>query len=209
MKKNVKYSSAESVTFRGEQAVLIKGKYIDQDIEHHCWIAPHKGYSVLRIAAVRTNPASPERAVCMCTDNEIALDERSGIWFPSKVHVQVFDDGKLLDERRADIHTAEFNRPIPAEVFSLAGLDIDAGTPVYDSEQAKSLMWSGTTLTDNYSGPVPKEWKDQAVPLSRAEVGGGVRSPEPGGNPWWVYAAAAGLAAIGLALLALARRTRR
>ena len=206
----VKYLTAEPVLFRGEDALLVEGEYVAGTSVHRCWLVPAKGYSVIRFEwSERPAATGGPRKMYVEIDNELRQDAPSGIWFPRRSHARRYTtDGILAGDYLTDVEVAEFNRSPDPSVFTLAGLKLSPGVPVFDNAVGTSQFWDGTKLAKSYKGPLPPEYKDIAKPLVASPSQAVNKTPDPTRMPRWVYLVAGGLAMVGCALLALARRAR-
>lgn len=206
----IDYRSAERVTFKGEDAVLIRGVYVKYGFHRRCWIAPAKGYSLLRLETSEGPEVTPEQPIGGSVETELAQDAASGVWFPKRVRMQSFDKGELHSEETIEVKVAEFNRPLDPAAFSLKGMGLTPGTPVIDTLAAATpLFWSGEAVTRTYSGPIPPEMLSQAIPAAKmpaADADPPTQPADPTRTPWWVYLLAGVLGVVGCGLLVLARR---
>lgn len=203
------------VTFRGENAVLVEGVNGKGPGVRRSWIVPDKGYSVVRLESSHPPQAAEgPRKVYFEIDNEYPSDVRDGVWFPKRSRVRRYDSaGVLVYESTTEVEVADFNRPPDPSVFTLAGLKLSPGVPVMDQSGGRPKFWDGTKVVASFKGPMPAEYQPLAKAAAAAKSSPAAAptaptTPDPTRTPPWVYAVAAGLAAVGCGLVALARRAR-
>ncbi len=146
------------------------------------WIAPSQDYSIVRAAVVPESCGGNLVSRIECHNRKYG---DPGIWFPHRVRYERFLDGKFYYEVVVTVHAARFNQPVDDKVFTLEGMDIPRGTPVFNL----SSRWQGHEMWDG-SKIVPVRMHDPAGDLDAEGSEGGV--------PWrgLTSAVALGLAAL-------------
>lgn len=126
-RKNVRVSKA---TLRGKNCFKLEFDSL-YGSSFAYWIDPGKGDSVVR-ARLTFDPGTDHQAT-RTVDSEVVLLEGTNVWYP-KTYRFVKDD-PAVDPDTANVEEAEIrvialNEPLAPDWFSLATMDIPAGTPV-------------------------------------------------------------------------------
>lgn len=102
-------------------------------------------------------------------ESDVALHEKSGVWFPSQVRYVLVSQGKKVEEEVTHVDVVSLNEPIPERVFSLAGMGVPIGHRVMDltDESSNAKVWDGEKIVRVHGLP----------PLADGEVTGTSRSP--------------------------------
>lgn len=148
------------------------------------WVAPSKGYMLLRIGVTDMNPGS---GISTVVENELRQFERGGIWYPKTCVCTRTDKGKVVRKGVVRTTSAEFN-VIDDSVFSLAGMGLKDYVVVdYRKPDGTSTTytWKGQKLTDFVQ---PKFVLPQ---------------PPESASRKWLYGLAGGLAALAFAAFGL------
>jgi hypothetical protein len=142
------------------------------------WIDRARGPSLVRIELVQGPENDPTKETYSVVQ-EIEVMKVEGGWYPRSVHTTQNRDGKLVDEERVTVKSAEFGKPLPVNTFTLEGLGLPAGQELlFDSKTIKK--WDGKKVGD-------ATVVDNAV--SHSVVGAGI--------DWWVPVVAAVGAVLG------------
>ena len=156
-------------------------------------IAPDRGYSVLETSVQSDIP--PKKPMIDKVVSEVQQYGPEGIWFPkTSVYTRQLDDEVVMTETY-EVVRAEFNIPVAAETFTLAGMDIPAGTMVAENPRRNpTRFWDGEKLV--IQAELPGVRPQAMQPL--AEVS------ETGTN-WWLLGLANGLVLLSITLFAVRR----
>ena len=94
------------------------------------WFSPEVEPGPTRVFTVRT---------------EVALDERTQIWFPSRTHYTAVVDGETTQDEVAEFRIVSLNEPLAESIFTLGGMGVPAGRRVLDAVQpsATDTIWDG------------------------------------------------------------------
>ncbi len=122
------------------------------------WIAPSKGYSLLRASEVEPYGDSKIEDSIQCEVEQFGAQQ---IWYPSRVYYERKLDGEKVMSSTLTTTHAEFNQPIDAALFTMAGMDIPAGTMVVEQPRNPDggREWNGKELvlmgrkSPTYTGP--------------------------------------------------------
>lgn len=177
-----------------------------QDTKMSCWLRPDQGMNPVKYDS---EPADPKTGIRQTTMIDYARDAGTGVWFPKSVAHTRVSGGIVLHDSRMTVEKAEFNRPIPNEVFTLAGLGLKNGTPIklpevkgigneptWQDGKVDKERTSSKQAAEYYS----KLWEAQTTP------------PVPDSPPpsrWPYFTGAGGLALMGGGLLYWAVRRKR
>ena len=88
---------------------------------------------------------------------DVALDEESGIWFPSAWHYERNNDGKPFKWQTGSVKDVVLNKPIPEELFDMhdikiipAGVQVswfaDIVPPPHGAKRSGELIWDGNDI---------------------------------------------------------------
>jgi hypothetical protein len=97
-----------------------------------CWLRPDQAFRPTRITTQGGTPpgGNPAKRHLQETTAEYTLHKPSGAWLPKTfVHIRKFGDDIQVDQR-VELDFRSVNEPIPDKVFTLAGFDLQIGTPV-------------------------------------------------------------------------------
>jgi hypothetical protein len=117
------------------------------------WIAPNRGYSILRIQV--EPPPIKDTVVVDTMDCEVVeyqIDDTSlepaTVWFPKNVVYQRMLDGNVGIKETLTVLSAHFNGPISQEEFTLSKMGVQAGTSVLEhpAHPEYSRMWDGEKI---------------------------------------------------------------
>ena len=85
------------------------------------------------------------------------------IWFPAEMDLRSYRDDEIVAHEIWRVESASFNQSIPADVFTLAGLQMDKNTHVFGSHLERPSqdhhLWDGEKLVEP---PI--------VPLSQGKI---------------------------------------
>ena len=123
------------------------------------WVNPQKGFNLIR---ARTTGVSEHGKIVDVMSTELAQypSGHGDVWFPSSVWLHRELPNGICCEWIVRVESAEFNRPVPSELFTLAGLDLPVGALValpqeQRSNQADSIergprrrKWDGDSLVE-------------------------------------------------------------
>ena len=120
----------------------------------HYWIAPDQHYSVIRAEREGVHPKGSR--IGDSIQCKLKQYEAGGVWFPETVVYQRRVDGELRMEEVTTVKEAEFNIDLNPNVFTLAGMDVPAGTSVLEtpSHSDGTRMWDGSKLVPKGGGPL-------------------------------------------------------
>ncbi|MDR0703502.1 MAG: outer membrane lipoprotein-sorting protein [Planctomycetaceae bacterium] len=123
----------------------------------HCWIAPSKGYSVIRFEIRSTDGIYYEY-----TDLKVQEYKNSGIWYPYYSKFERYENNELTISEEMDIDVISINEPIDDKYFSLASLNIPPGTMVADPELGRgNYVWDGKEVVSEdfyrYGSGIPQQ----------------------------------------------------
>lgn len=193
------FSQADEVV-AGRRLVRLRGQ-LRPGANKTIWIDPDRGPAVVKVesAGRNMNPKLPDYRSVM--EVEPARDEVSGAWYFRSCKKTVrLHGGKDADET-ITVQTMEINRGIDPAVFTMAALNIPAGTPAQiGNSAADAWYWDGTRMVSRAEYRKRPEFMAayKSVPPTPA-------APPPAADPrWWQYALAAVLAAAGLFAVARA-----
>jgi hypothetical protein len=163
------------------------------------WIDPERGPSVVRVEYTGPSPKPGGQDFRSVMEVAPAQDPVTGVWyFSSYTMNSIFGDENDVRER-ATVKAVELNRGIDPAVFTWAGLNIDAGTPVMRYADKNTVSFQG--YWDGKREVGEKEYR------KRPDYLAGLRHPLPPapagpvpttGPSGWQYALAAVLAVAGL-----------
>jgi hypothetical protein len=129
------------------------------------WIVPAWGHGVAKVDITFVGP--PNTVSAESVESEFARFGAAGIWFPKKCHYRQTVNGKLIDQEVVEVTVKSLNQPIPAVVFTLAGMDIPKGTSlVVGGKRPDILRWDGQATETH---PL----KNQTAPLNPTDAGKG------------------------------------
>jgi hypothetical protein len=160
-------------------------------------IAPERGHSVLE--AVWETDRAFEQPVLNTVVNQVQQYGTEGIWFPYTSRYTRKLGDKVVISESYEVVRAEFNIPIPAETFALAGLELPVGTMVYESPPRRvptQQYWDGEKLVSDHELPGRQgaQVKPELQPL--AEV-------SSSGTRWWLLLLANLFVLLTIGLLAV------
>jgi hypothetical protein len=107
------------------------------------WIAPERGYSVLRLESEFRHDPEKHRGVA---ESNLQRHDRSGIWFPTHYVYEELIGGQRVTLEKGEVKIISLNEKIPAETFTFAGVGVPAGWPVNDftrPDVSDRLAWDG------------------------------------------------------------------
>ena len=115
--------------------------------------------------------AHPQHLLKEASGQNVALSryDRSSGPLPSEVITKDYRNGKPLMEIRYLLSNSQFNVPLPASTWTLAGLGMKVGTDVVDVRSSRRIgYWSGTGLSDHLPrrGSEPEPAPEMAELLS-------------------------------------------
>lgn len=84
------------------------------------------------------------RQLVFSVETEVALHQKSQMWFPTKVHYQAAFDGQKKQEEITEFQIVSLNEPIPESTFTFKGLGVPVGHRVMDLTDT----WIGTKTWD-------------------------------------------------------------
>ncbi len=119
----------------------------DDESTLRVWVDTERGYSVIRIE--RASQFQHERLLDAVSSEVV---QRNGVWFPSKVTWRRSHGDALLVEEVLIIRDAVFNQDVDHVAFTLAGMDIPAGTHI-QVVQNGSAIWDGSKMIRRNSIP--------------------------------------------------------
>lgn len=164
----------------------------DHKTQVAAWISPAEGNSVVRIELTQPVEGTPSRWV---VSSEVTTWPPAKVWYPRTVKFEEYRGDKLVQHETADVTEASLNQPIPAETFTLAGIQMKADTYVRQPSDGESGFWrDGKIDTSNKS-----VFKDTTPP---APVG----SSESKVN-YWLVAVCVVLALAAVIVVILRRRS--
>jgi len=113
-----------------------------------CWIVPEMDYGVVRCELSGTTRNG--KAWRTSARSRLEQDPDSGIWFPAQVEFGDEAGGETSLRETWIVRRAEINRPIPAQEFTLAALEIPAGRLVVgvppEEVPRGYAVWNGKEL---------------------------------------------------------------
>lgn len=141
---------AEETDASGKPLLVLHYEFINRKtpLTKRFWLDPVRGFHPVQAEMVATRENGNK--VYYRSRFELQHDAEAKIWFPRKVsHQRTFNDTQQLKEEWT-ISRAEFNREIPAKVFTLQGLEIAKDRVFQDSsvEPGKPhlFVWDGEKL---------------------------------------------------------------
>jgi hypothetical protein len=170
----------ERSTLNGEDAWLITSKVIASGCDHKIWILPSKGYNVGRIEASGKGPDGTPFTYWI--ESELAPDPVSGVWYVKRYTHQEVEGGVAKTQETLEVLQSEINRGVDPQVFTLAGLDSPAGTPIRNETGRPEKYWDGKQAISE-----PPEKKSAVGPEAPAPQ---PVEPVPGTGVRWWYAVA-------------------
>jgi hypothetical protein len=156
------------------------------------WIAPSQDYNVVRAIEELDYGCESVTHTIECENRKYGVP---GIWFPHQVRYQRFVDGKRYYGVVLTVVKASFNQPVDEQVFTLAGMDIPRGTPIFDLPGPREcpLIWDGRRV----------------VPASVSSPSPDLDAEGPAGRvPWRLLASPVALALAAVLALFVRRRQR-
>ncbi len=133
-------ATISQTTLNGVDCWLLGWNIRDTKLAVKVWVAPTKGYSVLRLQV-----EEPQKFLKL-VDSEVELHIPSGIWFPSKIVYQDFGNKTLRGKEIIEVETISINEHIDPSIFTLAGLNFPDGTYIAMPEASKSGVWRNGEL---------------------------------------------------------------
>jgi beta-lactamase regulating signal transducer with metallopeptidase domain len=111
-------------------------------------IVPEWGWSVVSLIGEEYKQISNNvLARTLSLRSDLELHEPSGIWFPSRVHIQVedYEDQRGCSEEIAVFEVLSLNESIPEETFTFKGMGLETGSEVRDSIYSydRQGTWNG------------------------------------------------------------------
>jgi hypothetical protein len=110
------------------------------------WVDPERDYSVVRAHVKSRHPDGTT------TDDSIECSLKQwpegNVWYPERVLHQLRVDGRLSHEEETQVVRARFNTEVHPDAFSLSGMDVIAGSQVFEipTPPGASRMWDGKEL---------------------------------------------------------------
>jgi hypothetical protein len=105
------------------------------------WIDPKRGNSVIRI---ERDSRFQQAELLDTVSSEIV--QRNGVWFPTKVTWRRSHGDALLVEEILTIRDALFNKNVNHVGFTLAGMNVPAGTYIRTRPNTGSAIWEGSEI---------------------------------------------------------------
>jgi hypothetical protein len=173
---------------------------------HQLWeFAPQKGFNPTKISVQEI--VDGKLTFEKVTTTDYRQDERSRIWFPSKMRHKRILEGRVHLEMELTFEVVELNQPIDENVFTLASMDIMPNTPIELPEIKKASdypTWQEGKID-------PKRKFGEIVTEARQKMLDHAPEPQPDarrsfGDRFWPYLIAAGLAVVGFYFLRSRRR---
>ncbi len=115
-------------------------------VKARAWIAPDRGYSPIRL---ETEFTSAGKVYFHELHSDVAPIPGANLWFPRRCECLRRIDGAVVAAETLDVALHDVNKPVPASVFTLAGLDIPPGTHVsfiHFDPPRKMETWDGKKL---------------------------------------------------------------
>lgn len=93
------------------------------------WFQPSKGNGVARITAEgKDREGKPWRNV---VESDLRLSGGQAIWFPHRCEFTYESNGSMIQKEIVELTDVVLNKPIPSEIFTIAGMNIRDGTPIH------------------------------------------------------------------------------
>ena len=120
------------------------------------WIAPSEGYCALRSEIRAERPGRVSVSSVECRNR---FSEERGLWFPELVKLTRTVNGQVEMHETVTVTNERMNVPVNPRTFTMAGLDIERGRLVRESDRERNHLpsreWDGQKL-------VPASAKDHA-----------------------------------------------
>ncbi|MGL6194518.1 MAG: hypothetical protein ACRC2T_06810, partial [Thermoguttaceae bacterium] len=124
-----------------------KISFLDKQQTPVCvWIAPDKGYSILRL-----EEDSEKFNFHTRMEVNVAQDESSGIWFPTKcVCIETDNAGKVNHRYEINVKAVSLNSKINDDIFSPKTMNVKVGATVTkidaEDEASGNWIWDGKDI---------------------------------------------------------------
>ena len=168
----------------GRPAIRLDCKHLKSGIDQTVWLLPESDHAV---ALIELRGTTSRDGTCHLTQRSwLTRDADSGIWFPTRCVFEEVGDGKTTFREEIVVESTVLNKPIPPEVFTIAGVGLKEGAWVYDRDRGPQPM----VISSGKMVPFVEAAKPTTLPRPVSPVAG-TRSN------WWYAAAAAGFLLAG------------
>jgi hypothetical protein len=138
--------SIRKTSLAGKELLLVEYTFL-QGARVRMWIAPDLGPSIVRMESEYVKGGKPHLHSLVCDFADSPVDS---YWYPKTCTYQFMIEGKIETKEIANIEITSLNKPLPPEVFTLAGMGI-----------AKDTVITGLPRVDKTDG-LPT-WNGEAV----------------------------------------------
>jgi len=114
-------------------------------IRHQSWIAPKKGYAVLKSEMKYLGTPNEPGATLTARYEQFPPNNR---WFPRQIHIDYFEEGKIEREENVTVTAASLGAAPPKRRFELDDLGIPESTPVI--KNGERYFWDGKSLASSH-----------------------------------------------------------
>lgn len=103
------------------------------------WFSKDEGGSLVKITVEK------DANYRMAMEVAVSQDPATSIWFPKQVKFERIEAGTLRTGEEVRVNAVTFNQPIADRVFTIAGMNVPVGWPVYDQIDGtgEQLAWDG------------------------------------------------------------------
>ena len=130
--------------------IIFDSKFDDgESVLNTLWITEEQGYSLRKHHLQQRGIVNIEELL----EVNVALDESSGIWFPSAWHYERKDNGKLRISQDGTVKNVILNKPIPESLFDMkdikilpAGVLVHWYAEVVPPPHEGRLLWDGNDI---------------------------------------------------------------
>ncbi len=132
----------ESQSLGEVQCWMVQFRSSDSAV-HRYWVAPAMNYAVVRMEkelAAADGKTYFDRVRC-----ELVQHQPSGVWFPSSYGYERLIDLKPVARERATVAVGSINRELSPALFTIAGMNVPADTPV-GLAGGGGGVWNGTEI---------------------------------------------------------------
>jgi hypothetical protein len=118
---------------------------LKQRLVRHYTVVPQWGHSVVSLMVETYLDQQETPCFAFSVESEVALHEKSQLWFPTQVVYRGDSEGKRIEEEITDVEVVSLNEAFPESTFTFKGLGVPAGHTVIDITDPgdSKTVWDG------------------------------------------------------------------